>query len=193
MSDLFHEDVPFEFIDKIFNIMMLAERHTFQILTKRPERMLEHYENGKRKHRWPLPNVWLGISCENQATADERIPILLQVPAAVRFLSCEPLLDEIDLDYWFSDEAMYHTNGYDGWMEGSPGINWVIAGGESGPGYRPMNLDWARSIQEQCCAAEVPFFFKQTAGKKEIPGDLQKREYPCMSQKELMATGEVTS
>jgi len=120
MSDLFHEDVPDEFIDKVFAVMALAERHTFQILTKRPERMREWFdENGRDavQHtvhypqfdrwrqsitlgQWPLPNVWLGVSAEDQQRADERIPLLLQTPASVRFVSCEPLLGPVDLSRW---------------------------------------------------------------------------------------------
>jgi len=190
MSDLFHEDIPFEFIDKIFARMFIANWHTFQILTKRPLRALEYfneYKSGKRFGEMPLPNVWLGISCENQATADERIPILLQVPAAVRFLSCEPLLDEISLsDLQRSDgKGVHHYDCLscdvdpvdDEAFHGNT-IDWVIVGGESGPSYRPMDLRWARDIRDQCAFNEVPFFFKQTAGKKAIPGDLQIRKFP---------------
>jgi len=195
MSDLFHEDVPFEFIDKIFAIMALSEKHTFQILTKRPDRMLEYLNQFPVAHMvdtdertlggysweydqefiWPLPNVWLGISCENQATADERIPILLQTPAAVRFLSCEPLLAPIDLSkyFWSLKKGIIDLIKLPTYN-----IHQIIVGGESGPNYRPMDLDWARSIRDQCKNAGVPFFFKQTAGKKEIPNDLLIREYP---------------
>ena len=193
MSDLFHEDIEFSFIDHVFQVMFLAGQHTFQILTKRPARMLEYCNRyGGTKKLWPLPNVWLGISCENQETADERIPILLQVPAAVRFLSCEPLLDEIDFQYpktiW-PDGPQMCCSGQECGCMGMPvdppimysmkdKIHWIICGGESGPGYRPMNLEWARSIRDQCKATGVPFFFKQTAGKKEIPEDLEVREFP---------------
>ncbi len=196
MSDLFHADVPFEFIDQVFAIMALTPQHTYQILTKRPERMAEYFatrdkfvaipptvikpfaakfmpENQvvmseMRQH--PLPNVWLGTSVENQATANERIPHLLRVPAAVRFLSCEPLLGAVDLkvaplhqwptgEYWLpnkgeSDDWKYHMHRIDG-------IHWVIAGGESGPGARAMHPNWAHSLRDQCHAAGVPIFFKQ--------------------------------
>lgn len=175
MSDLFHEDVPLEFIDKIFDSMFIANQHTYQILTKRPERMKLYLEARKGLSgnlRNPFgKHIWLGISCENQATADERIPILLQVPAAVRFLSCEPLLAPIK----FYAMSWLKRNMF---TEEKPGIHWIIVGGESGPGYRPMKPEWAKSIIEQCQAAGVPVFMKQMAGKKAIPEYLQIREYP---------------
>jgi len=181
MSDLFHEDIPFEFIEKVwdtmFNCLAYKMGHIFQILTKRPERMLKFvfWMEETQNRNTNYENIWLGISCENQATADERIPLLLQVPAAVRFLSCEPLLDEIDLSkyFWSLQKGII-----DPIRLPTYNIHQIIVGGESGPGYRPMNLDWARSIRDQCASAGVPFFFKQTAGKKAIPEDLQIREYP---------------
>jgi protein gp37 len=172
MSDLFHKDVPFEYIDKVFAVMALTPQHTYQILTKRTERMAEYtaatylpggvlvaldqMESGIEATgaQWPLPNVWLGTSCEDQQRADERIPHLLKCPAAVRFLSCEPLLGPID----FGDEDEIHGpfNRLDLGL-----IHWVIVGGESGPGARPMNVEWARSIVEQCKAAGAACFVKQ--------------------------------
>jgi len=154
MSDLFHEDVSFEFIDEVFAIMAMCQQHTFQILTKRPERMRE-YTTSERiiNVKWPLPNVWLGVSIEDQQTADERIPLLLQTPAAVRFVSAEPLLGLVDLCY-------SAFNGADS-LQTMRGIDWVIVGGESGPKARPMNPQWARDLRDQCKAAGVPFFFKQ--------------------------------
>lgn len=163
MSDLFHKDVDFNFIYKVFEIMLLSPQHTFQVLTKRAERLSilkDVYFHLKRNYNHsvlPLPNVWLGVSVENQKAADERIPYLLQVPAAVRFLSCEPLLGPVE----FSNV----TNRSDVIAQlGKPalsGIDWVICGGESGPESRPMHPDWARSLRDQCKAADVPFFFKQ--------------------------------
>lgn len=148
MSDLFHEEVPFTFIEYVFATMALAKQHTFQVLTKRPERMLEFFKkcvfNGHYPGYEPLPNVWLGTSVENQKAADERIPLLLDTPAAVRFLSCEPLLGTVDL-------------GCDTGRE----IHWVITGGESGQNARPMHQDWARSLRDQCQDKGIPFFFKQ--------------------------------
>jgi len=174
MSDLFHEKVPFEFILKVFSIMHKAKQHTFQILTKRPERILE------LKGKMPEPyfnlelftqNIWLGISCEDQKTADERIPILLQIPAAVRWLSVEPMLGKIDLSkhlFYDGSNGEYYCewcggfigNDHDCYNSGA-GIDWVVVGGESGPHARPMHPDWVRSIRDQCQAAGVPFYFKQ--------------------------------
>ena len=139
MSDLFHPKVPFEFIDKIWDIINISRQHTFQLLTKRPERVVEYV-----KHIEPFrfhSNIWLGVTV---CTPEEKpkIDILRQIPAAVRFISFEPLLAdmrELNLD----------------------GIHQVIVGGESGPKARPMHPDWARGIRDQCIAAGVPFFFKQ--------------------------------
>lgn len=173
MSDLFHKDVPLLFIADVFAVMSLTERHTYQVLTKRIDRAAEvlnsdefkealtnacnrlHHEFIKPLEQavyfhdevmadYPLPNVWIGTSVEDQKAADERIPYLLQIPAAVRFLSCEPLLDEVNL------------TGYT-----SSSIGWVIAGGESGKGARPMHPDWVRLLRDQCNKANIPFFFKQ--------------------------------
>lgn len=200
MSDLFHPEVPFEFIHRIFATMALCPQHTFQILTKRPERMaafLADLDNGvaiveaigellaKRrgqvacyaaKYNQPLPNVWLGTSVEDQAAADERIPHLLKCPAAVRFLSCEPLLGPMDLRQIAGNtsdeqesEVLYFplagevtfvsTNEPIAMRNG--GIDWAIVGGESGPRARPCNIDWIRSIRDQCQGAGVPVFVKQ--------------------------------
>jgi len=218
MSDLFHENVPDEWIDKIFAVMALCPQHTFQVLTKRPKRMLEYFASLHRApaearaiktcawvaeevpripHAWirliesiprGLPNVWLGVSVEDQKTADERIPLLLQTPAAVRFISAEPLLAEVDLTViprepstfdralagfnrckGFFVDAIAGSNGalmIDGTCHEEPigaqsRLDWVIVGGESGPGARPMHPDWVRSLRDQCVTAKVPFFFKQ--------------------------------
>lgn len=118
---------------------------------------------------WPLPNVWLGVSVENQETADERIPLLLDTPAAVRWISAEPLLAPLYLD----DQL-------EGWQYHAPldDLDWVVVGGESGPNARDMDPDWARSLRDQCATAGVPFFMKQMARKAPIPDDLMIREYP---------------
>lgn len=168
MSDLFHADVPDEFIARVWAVMASAPRHTFQVLTKRHGRMRsllssEEFRLAVQRRiphagaspyvaaywkTWPLPNVWLGVSVEDQKRADLRIPALLDTPAAVRWLSCEPLLGPVDV-----------INGLgDGWLTG---IDWIVAGGESGPGSRPMHPDWARSLRDQCQVAGVPFLFKQ--------------------------------
>lgn len=191
-GDLFHEAVPDEWIDRVFAVMALAPRHTFQVLTKRPERASEYMSDPARRlsaasvaacmHAtgawsfpddisllWPLPNVWLGTSIEDQATADARIPHLLATPAAVRFVSAEPLLGPVSLDdmcdgvkfvdalrgNWWHDSEPPHIE------SGKPRLDWVIVGGESGKHARPMHPDWARSLRDQCVAAGVPFFFKQ--------------------------------
>lgn len=168
MSDLFHEQVPFGFILDVFNIMCdeRTEQHTFQVLTKRPQRMLEffrwatEYASGDCAMSVDLEvmghlpaNIWLGVSVENQSAADSRIPLLQQAPAAARFLSCEPLLGGVNFEPDFRPGAA-HSHLLDG-------IHWVIVGGESGPNARPMHPDWARGIRDQCQAASVPFFFKQ--------------------------------
>lgn len=162
MSDLFHPDVPFEFLDRVFAVMALASQHTFMICTKRPERMREYlrtYDRLPAALTWPYPNIWLGVTAESQEQADSRIPILLDTPAAKRFVSVEPMLGPVDLSpegspgYWYNSLS-----------DGSPvwrGPDWVICGGESGPGARPMHPDWARGLRDQCAAAGVPFFFKQ--------------------------------
>jgi len=165
LSDLFHDDVPTAFIHDIFAVMAASSAHTFQILTKRPARMAsvlnsEYFPAGFRQDygefEWPLPNVWLGVSVEDQEAANLRIPKLLETPAAVRFLSCEPLLGPVDLRL----PEVYRD--IDGNLDaGRRRFEWVIVGGESGPGARPMHPDWARSLCGQCVAAGVPFFFKQ--------------------------------
>jgi|SRR6185437_4091801 len=158
MSDLFHEEVSFVFINAIFSVMSDWSNHIFQVLTKRPQRMLEFFEWKYRQFniQWePSDNVWLGVSVEDQATANERIHYLNYIPAAVKFLSCEPLLGPIDFEKSIGESLKWHAGGLKNC------ISWIIVGGESGPGARPMHPDWARSIRDQCEAAGVPFFFKQ--------------------------------
>lgn len=183
MSDLFHDDVPDLFITRVFEVMEAGpnRRHTFQILTKRPGRMRsfvaarykakQEYaakfddcptdamrnspaaQDARRRAAAPPANIWLGVSIEDQRWADVRVPVLLETPAAVRFLSCEPLLGPVTLaDHWI---------GADPYRRGEPSIDWVIVGGESGPGARPMHPTWARALRDGCVQAAVPFFFKQ--------------------------------
>ncbi len=214
MSDLFHEELSFEEIGAVFGVMAGSPQHTFQVLTKRPQRMVEFFRWVESQEGvpptavveimaanlcdvdqlappWPLSNVWLGVSIEDQRRADERIPLLLQVPAAVRFLSCEPLLES--LDFGIDMEAttdrlgllscpacrgwgVVRAEGYD--FDGFPneaackachgsgsGIGWCIVGGESGPKARPFVLQWASAIQAACETAGVAFFFKQAGSK----------------------------
>lgn len=151
VSDLFHEDVPFDFVVEVFEVMKETPQHTYQVLTKRPERMREFM----RDWRAPiLKNVMLGVSVEDQAAANERVPVLVSIPAYRRFLSCEPLLGPID----FVTQRSGIT-GIDYTM--LERIDWVIVGGESGHGARPMHPSWAKSIQQQCQEAAIAFFFKQ--------------------------------
>jgi protein gp37 len=212
-SDLLGEWVADEMLDRVFAVMALCPHHTFQILTKRPERMLQYCSeaaitvrivrnaililetlNARREqsiqrdwsdplwHRWPYDNVHLGVSCENQETADKRIPLLLQTPAAVRFISAEPLLGPLDLRQlrYMNDEVecewnaltayheVLHSNSMDICATAEDGVtklDWVIAGGESGPGARPCNADWIRGIALQCKGARVPVFVKQLGGR----------------------------
>ena len=202
MSDLFHEELRTVLLDRIFAIMALTPRHTFQILTKRADRMREYctdpgapariervvreLDRGRalrperRGDGWAFRNVWLGVSVENQAMADRRIPQLLATPAAVRFLSCEPLLAPVvirgplqgcgDCDRCIGKRpdlcavGSFHLEALH-----PDGIHWVIVGGESGPGARPANLLWFARIVEQCDAAQVPVFVKQLGRRPEFP------------------------
>lgn len=210
MSDLFHEDVPDEFIDQVFGVMALTPRHTYQVLTKRPERMTAYFADMPYRFQlvemeadmflqreagvgtflntkdWPLPNVWLGTSVEDQANADKRIPYLLDTPAHVRFLSVEPMLGPVDLS---PDRSPYPSGHWLRFGEHSPygvrPIHWVIVGGESGRGARRFDPDWARSIRDQCAAAGVAFFMKQLGGFRpgtkleSLPEDLRVRQFPA--------------
>jgi len=199
MSDLFHEDVPFEFIDRVFAVMACTTRHIYQVLTKRPKRMLDYFSHlnsdfggtpdaithakwpgpwePMRGNRggydncgplWPLENVWIGVSVENQQTADERIPMLRETPAAVRWLSCEPLLEYVDIE--------------------PSGLDWIVVGGESGTSARPMESHWAQGIRNRCLNRNVPFFMKQGSQANwpeyhnfdSFPESLQVREYPAV-------------
>lgn len=197
MSDLFHEDVPDEFILRVVDVMRQCQQHTFIILTKRPERMRDFTRRCRwSRDRWyddlpsrmwlsgnpdarngfrpfggagctPWPNIWLGVSVEDQATADERIPILLQTPAKVRFVSYEPALGPLKMENWFAryrshcSGLRYINKEAAGSCTDIGGLDWVIAGGESGPNARPPHPDWFRKVRDQCKAANVPFFFKQ--------------------------------
>lgn len=164
MSDLFHEDVPEEWIDRIFSVIDEARTHTYLILTKRAERMYE-YTHNEAYIDWQWPHVWLGVTAENQAMADERIPLLLETPAAVRFVSLEPLLEQI----YLKPQWLYYNCATPG-MKDWDGLDWVIVGGESGTGARPMRPDWARNLRDQCQEAGTAFFFKQWGTADPGPG-----------------------
>lgn len=162
-NDLFHEDVDFVFLCDVFRAIFASSQHTFLILTKRPEKMKRFYELCINK----IPeNVWLGVTAENQDQADKRIPILLSIAAAVRFVSVEPMLGPVDLHVHGVDTTC-RCEGCMGLAKDSPErwqaqrIDWVVCGGESGHGARPMHPDWVRSLRNQCQAARVPFMFKQ--------------------------------
>lgn len=196
MGDLFHESVPAAFIDTVFAVMALCQQHTFQVLTKRPERMRDYLKNRSGQiasvivayrikmgfddpikpcpwicdagGEWfPLPNVWLGATAENQSEALGRIPILLETPAITRFVSCEPLLEEINFFDWLG------PYGPPGSLQEPPGLDWIIAGCESGPGRRPAILEWFADLCNQCESAGVPFLLKQM----EINGQVVKEPY----------------
>lgn len=229
MSDLFHESLSNEEIAAVFGVMAACPQHTFQVLTKRAERMREwfewvhtdrgfdHMQAGKlhdalccamygsgdnwdpddaiceelltNANEWPLPNIWLGVSAEDQQRADERIPHLLETPAAVRFVSAEPLLGPVDLRVYLREHACDEwpkeiARGPDG-CAGHPmsALDWIIGGGESGSGARPFDLAWARDLRDQCKAAGVPFFFKQ-AGSRPYDSNVNCSDYetlPCVA------------
>ena len=213
-GDLFHESVPDAWIDRVFAVMALAPQHTFQVLTKRSDRMHNWFarRNANAHHPamdtaavmactgrwntpalhlvdgWPLPNVWLGVSVEDQTRADERIPDLLSTPAAVRWLSCEPLLGPVDLTMLHHDgvtniDALRGLHGVlQPMLAQCDKIDWIVVGGESGLGARPMQPDWARNLRDQCAAASVPFFFKQW-GNHRPTSDSEHGEYMMAATK----------
>lgn len=184
MGDLFHEDVPTGLIIDIFGVITGSDQHSFLILTKRPERMKGFMEYINRFRTTPLKNVWLGVTAENQRTADERIPILLDTPAAKRFVSVEPMLEQIDLNLFGNRRCGYvdkvqHIPGLVPSLVPVSFIDWVICGAETGQNARPMDLKWARDLRNQCSEANVPFFFKKAGPIGTlIPVDLMIREYP---------------
>lgn len=183
MSDLFHKDVTDEFIAQVFAVMALTPRHTYQVLTKRHARMrsllnddrfwrqvivwAHRLKDGQHEPFMPLPNLWLGVSVENQQWADIRIPALLDTPAAVRWISAEPLLGPVDL------------GSVPPRIGGVPALDWVVVGGESGPRARPIHPSWVRLLRDQCVDADVAFFFKQWGGRTPKAGgrELDGREW----------------
>jgi protein gp37 len=184
MSDLFHEDVPFSFVEKVWDIMFdatILHNHIFMILTKRPKRMLEFskWMNDCRLRRIDYPGVWLGVTVENQRTADERIPILLDILAVVRFVSIEPMLGPVDLtnikdgfvDLDVLSSKLGGPNDSMHWTGGK--IDWIICGPETGPGARPIKSKWILDLYRQCADTGVPFFDKRnTLG-------LNLQQFPC--------------
>ena len=164
MSDFFHKDVNYDWQVDAFRTMAGLRRHRFLLLTKRPINManfiLKGIDNFKKLPIGLFTNIWLGVSVENQRTADERIPELLKIPHFKKWLSVEPMLDNIILHKHLKD------------------INWVVCGGETGTGARHMQADWAKYLKAQCKEANVPFFMKQMSNKEPIPKDLMVRQYP---------------
>jgi len=182
-SDLFHETLAKDQIDRVFAVMALAPEHTFQILTKRPKQMQEYISDPATPGRieaamaafamikppckidaWPLKNVWLGVTAENQKEADRRIPLLLQTPAALRFVAAEPLLDKVDLKVgeWLPANGGDAASG-----EGANKLDWIVGGGEFGAGATACQPDWARAIRDQCAEAGTPFFWNHFGAKGE--------------------------
>jgi protein gp37 len=205
MSDLFHDKISADFIAQVFGVMAASPVHTFQVLTKRHGRLksllnepgfaevafdharaygyAKYDQNRTMEGFWPLRNVWLGVSVEDQRWADIRIPALLDTPAAVRWISAEPLLGPVDLASYLPVAEGEICKAHWSWMCGvgrtgrcqSERLRWVVAGGESGPGARPMHPDWARSLRAQCQQAGVPYLFKQWGAW--VPTD-GTRQYP---------------
>jgi protein gp37 len=188
MSDLFHPKVTTHFISAIFATMAVTPRHTYQVLTKRPARMASLTSSPRfvetvlgrasefdvGQPRWPLPNVWLGVSVENQQRANERIPKLLATEAAIRFLSCEPLLGPVQISASVSSPEELRA------------VSWVIVGGESGNRSRPMDPAWARSLRDECVASRIAFFMKQWGGRTPKAGgrELDGRTWDEMPREE---------
>lgn len=219
LGDLFHEQVPFEFIAAVYGVMAACPQHTFLVLTKRPERMLEFHrwideqspkglprlecnmralqeeerQGSELLHRercadpdgpWPLPNVWLGISAENQAELDRRVPLLLQVPAAHRWLSLEPLLGPLDLFAFMRGHIRDASLASLG-VSSMPGIDWIAIGPETGPRARPCDVEWLRSVVRQCRDASVP------AHVKAVPVDGKPSKNPHEWPDDLSVQDEV--
>ncbi len=160
MGDLFHESIPGGFLVDIFRMMLINPQYAYFLLTKRPKQMMDFLSAGLvSEASW----IWLGVSVWDQPSADENIPILLQIPAKHRWVSYEPALGSVDFGSWVSLRKELHFRNSmpgDQWAKVAPGIDWVVCGGETGPGARPMHPDWVRSVRDQCKAAGTPFFFK---------------------------------
>ncbi len=193
MGDLFHKDVPYEFFAQIMEIVVRRPDHTFLFLTKRVKRMCQYIEFGKNEkfpEAWPPKNAWFGITVEDQTAADERIPYFLGGSMINRFISVEPMLSHISLTriplipgyqaninalggFLYTDQEGIHEPNF-------PDIRWVIAGGETGSGARPLAGEWVTDIRDSCIENETPFFFKQWGGKLKchLIGGKEYREYP---------------
>ena len=182
MTDMFHEKVQYEWLDDVFRPMPLRREHTFMVLTKRPLNMKAYFDDAGR-----IPdNLWLGVTLENRQRAAERIPVLLQIDAKLRFVSIEPMLDRVDLT-----AVHFPTGCIENVLdtETSPrlkaagidklnGIDWVICGAETGPRKRHMDLGWARDLRDQCVAAGIPFFFKKDSDGNGTLDGVEWRQFP---------------
>ena len=160
MGDLFHETVNFQEIVEVMHVISKCPQHIFIILTKRPHMMDEFFTNCAINPYEKLPNIWLGVTAENQDQANKRIPVLIQIPAAKKFVSIEPMLGEIDINEWINT------------------IDWVIVGGESGSNARPMHPDWIRTIRDQCKESDTPFFFKQWGEWLQVGSCCNSEDFP---------------
>jgi protein gp37 len=197
MGDLFHEETNIEWIDKVWDVMLRTPHHTYQILTKRARNLNAYLSSRMTGMECFLPNVWLGVSVENQHFADERIPLLLATPAAVRWISAEPLLGPVDISRFLEED--FTGDLLNGPCQKHAALDWVVCGGESGPQARPMHPDWARSLLHQCQAAKtglpgprqgepgrsVPFFFKQWGEwihVTQIEAAMTKKEIDALSR-----------
>lgn len=186
LADVFDNEVPVQWRRDLFDLIAATPNLDWLLLTKRIGNVRSLYGEAYLDSAHPLPpNVWLGATICNQAEADRDIPKLLATPAAVRFLSIEPMLGAIRLGSWLqrSPSAAFVAGKVTATMPdwtriGSTSIDWVICGGESGPHARPMHPDWARNLRDQCAAAGVPFFMKQMTKRAEIPADLMTMEFP---------------
>ena len=193
MGDLFYELIPYNAIKHTFKAMADNPRHIFLVLTKRPDVALNLYKFYNRGYTFEFPdNVWLGVTAENQQTADERIPVLLQIPCAHRFVSVEPMLGAVEIEDWLPQYDYRPTYEFQriahGWTDDKPiklvdGIDWIICGGESGPNARPMLWEWPICLLDQCERADVPFFMKQMSqhdgyDRYDIPLFLDVKQFP---------------
>lgn len=228
MTDLFLNIIPDEMRDTFFAVVALCDNITFQVLTKRAKEMRDYFtSNASKKRRrnafiklckrlevnqvhvsgfieqmeannWVLPNVWLGVSVEDHKTADERIPLLVETPAAVRWLSIEPLLSHLNLNAYFSVNFFWNKKPY---PSGCMNLNWVVVGGESGINARPMHPDWVRSIRDSCQELRTPFFFKQWGKWKpesymtilEMPPSRADKNVGCFNSDGKFVVGEIGS
>ena len=185
MGDLFHEQVSWQDIERVFSVMTAHEnrKHTFIILTKRAKRMHEFVTECYPGLDRCSPHIWGGVTCENQERADERVPELINTPFAVRFVSAEPMLGPVDLTPWlgFLPTRLWGMSSAEAgtWIDDhGPYLDWVPCGFETGPGARPGDLGQARDLRGQCKAADVPFFWKRAGPGQETPTDLLVRQWP---------------